>query len=292
MRSRNYFFYSKYQILFVMLEAKFIEGSLFKKIFEAVKDILNESRMEFDENGLYLHAMDSSHVTLVSLSLQRELFEKYSCSRNISLGVNLTSMMKILKCSSSDESVSITTDGTDTIVFVFNGSNMQSEYEMKLIDLECDRIEIPDPSYKYFISLHSSELSKICRDLSSFGDTMTISCNKESVSFSITGDVGKGNIVIKNSGGVSITHNGTEDKGEPIVLSFSLRYFNLFMKAAPLSSNVTIYLGNEDPLSISFFYLFFLIYFPSSFLNQQVLEYRIGSGGYLKYYLAPKIQDV
>lgn len=34
-------------------------------------------------------AMDNSHVSLVSLSLRADGFDKYRCDRNISMGMNL-----------------------------------------------------------------------------------------------------------------------------------------------------------------------------------------------------------
>ncbi len=43
--------------------------------------------------------MDSSHVSLVALLLRAEGFEPYRCDRNLSLGISIASMSKILKCS-------------------------------------------------------------------------------------------------------------------------------------------------------------------------------------------------
>ena len=40
----------------------------------------------------------------------------------------------------------------------------------------------------------SHEFQKICRDLSVLGETCTIACTKEGVKFSVTGDLGTGNI--------------------------------------------------------------------------------------------------
>ena len=41
--------------------------------------------------------MDKSHVALVSLKLEKEGFQNYRADRNISLGLNLPNVAKILK---------------------------------------------------------------------------------------------------------------------------------------------------------------------------------------------------
>jgi proliferating cell nuclear antigen len=57
---------------------------------------------------------------------------------------------------------------------------------------------------------------------------------------------------------------------EPVALTFALRYLNSFSKAAGLSNTVKISMTKELPI---------------------VVEYQIADMGYVRYYLAPKIED-
>ena len=57
---------------------------------------------------------------------------------------------------------------------------------------------------------------------------------------------------------------------EPVQLSFALRYLNTFAKGAALSDRVQLHLAKEQPCMI---------------------EYKIGGLGFLRYYLAPKVDD-
>lgn len=57
---------------------------------------------------------------------------------------------------------------------------------------------------------------------------------------------------------------------EPVSLTFALRYLNSFTKATPLSATVTISLSPDLPV---------------------VVEYKIADMGYVRYYLAPKIEE-
>lgn len=54
-----------------------------------------------------LQAMDSSHVSLVSLNLRSDGFEHYRCDRNLSMGMNLGNMAKMLKCANNDDIITM-----------------------------------------------------------------------------------------------------------------------------------------------------------------------------------------
>lgn len=70
--------------------------------------------------------MDNSHVSLVSLTLRSDGFDKYRCDRNLSMGMNLGSMSKILKCANNDDTVTMKAqDNADTVTFVFESQNQE-----------------------------------------------------------------------------------------------------------------------------------------------------------------------
>ena len=72
-----------------MFEARLVQGDVLKKIIESVKELVSEATLDCCESGISLQAMDSSHVSLVSLLLRSDGFETYRCDRNLSLGLNL-----------------------------------------------------------------------------------------------------------------------------------------------------------------------------------------------------------
>lgn len=52
------------------------------------------------------------------------------------------------------------------------------------------------------VTMPSSELQRICRDLSNFGDSVNIACTKDGVSFSASGDLGSGRITLRQNSSV------------------------------------------------------------------------------------------
>lgn len=257
-----------------MFEARMVQGSMWKKLIDAIKDLLSEAKWDCSSNGITLQAMDSSHVSLVSMNLKSDIFDAFRCDRNLSLGINLTSMAKIIRCAGNDDIITIKTgDDADTVTFVFESPNNEkvSDYEIRLLDLDTETLGIPDTEYSCVVKMPSAEFQRICRDLSQIGESVIICCTKEGVKFSASGDMGTGNI--------KLAQNMSQDKEEDAViiemteavtLTFALRYLNYFTKATALSSQVTLSMSADVPL---------------------VVEYKVADTGYLRFYLAPKMED-
>lgn len=83
--------------LATMFEARLLQGSLLKKVLEAIKDLVTDANFDCSAQGFALQAMDSSHVSLVSLLLRADGFEHYRCDRGLSMGMNLANFAKMLK---------------------------------------------------------------------------------------------------------------------------------------------------------------------------------------------------
>lgn len=66
-----------------------MQGSVLKRVLEALKDLITEACWDLGSGGISLQSMDSSHVSLVQLTLRSEGFDTYRCDRNIAMGVNL-----------------------------------------------------------------------------------------------------------------------------------------------------------------------------------------------------------
>ena len=65
-----------------MFEARLVQGNLQKKVLESLKDLLTEATWDCADTGIQLQAMDNSHVSLVSVSLRADGFDKYRYVQN------------------------------------------------------------------------------------------------------------------------------------------------------------------------------------------------------------------
>lgn len=80
--------------------------------------------------------MDSSYVSLVLLLMSVDGFELYRCDRNIIFGMDISTLLKIFKCVSNDDSIIIRVeDFGDIVLFVFESL---SEYCFLFFDCLVD----------------------------------------------------------------------------------------------------------------------------------------------------------
>jgi proliferating cell nuclear antigen len=244
------------------------------QVLEATRELITEANFEVNSSGMTLQAMDSSHVSLVALLLRADGFEFFRCDRSLSMGMNLNNMNKMLKCANNEDIITIRAeDGADVVSFVFEspGGERVSEFELKLMDITTENLGIPDTEYSATVKMSSTEFQRICKDLSSIGDTVEISVTKDGIKFSTVGDIGAANVICRQNSTADRQEEQTViDLVEPVALTFALRYLNSFTKATSLSSAVIIKLSRELPV---------------------VVEYKIVDMGFVRYYLAPKIDE-
>merc|ERR1719219_2787337 len=103
-------------------------------------------------------------------------------------------MSKILKCAGNDESITLRSeDNADSVTFIYERANHErvSKFEMKVMDIDSEHLGIPTQEYDAVIELPSAEFSRICRDLSQFGDTVTIPVQKMVSAFLVKGKLAK-----------------------------------------------------------------------------------------------------
>merc|ERR1712113_1340371 len=239
------------------------------------KDLCKDINFDCSEKGLQVQSMDSSHVALVSLLLRESAFNDFKCERPTSLGMNVDSLAKILKMCGPNDSLKLRwRAGADTVSFQCESGDDDriADFDLKLMQIESEHMEIPEQQYKVLARLPSAEFQKVCRDLKEFGETMQIQASKEGIRFSVQGDIGTGNVMMKPRESEKPEEKVTLTVHESVTATFALRYLVTFSKAAPLCSTVELGLGPDSPLSVKY-------------------ELENADNGFMQFYLAPKIDE-
>lgn len=248
-----------------MVDTVFKKAETLKKIVDSVKDLVSESLINFDQNGMTMQTMDKAHVALLYLELNSTGFESFKCDIPCTIGISIENLATILKFAGQNDILAMVKDSpTDELKFAFTSTDKETEVALKLMDIETEIFEIPDIKYKTIVYMPSSELSRITRDLQAIGETVEIKVTENAVSFVVNGDIGKVNVAVKVCDNVRIKYLSDTR------LVVSLKYLHLFTKASSLSDEVIICMNELEPLAI---------------------KYKIKDIGKISFYLAPKMDD-
>lgn len=90
-----------------------------------------------------------------------------------------------------------------------------------------------EQEYSCVVKMPSGEFARICRDLSQIGDAVVISCAKDGVKFSASGELGTGNVKLSQTSNV--------DKEEEAVSAFGS-----FPPGSNLSSDEQVSQANQE----------------------------------------------
>ena len=144
------------------------------------------------------------------------------------------------------------------------------EFQLNLLNLDTQALGIPDTDYPTTIKMSSSEFVSLCRDFTSLSDCVKIEVIDGKVTFSVIGKAGNGKYHLKNNNAEKIEEQVIIINKEDVCCSYGLQYLNSFSKASSLSNVVTLHISTKYPLMI---------------------DYEIEDLGFLKFYLAPKMED-
>ncbi|EGV61038.1 proliferating cell nuclear antigen [Yamadazyma tenuis] len=257
-----------------MLEGKFDEASLLKKIVDSIKDSVKMCNINCTEHGLTVQAVDDSRVLLVSLLVGQSAFTEYRCDRDITLGIELDSFGKILRCGNNEDYLTLLAeDKPDSVMAIFEDKKKErvSEYSLKLMDIDSEFLNIDDMDYDAVITMPSTEFGKTVKDLKNLSESLNIVVTKDSVKLSSEGESGSGSVVLKPYSDIDHPEETISiNLDNPVDLTFGLKYLGDIIKATSLSSSITIKLADKTPA---------------------LFEYKLDAGGYLRFYLAPKFDE-
>ena len=235
--------------------------------------MVKDCNVDCSESGIAIQAMDNNHIALVSLLLGEDGFSEYRCDRNITLGIHIESLQKVLRCANIEDVLTLRADDNASnlsVTFEEKTQDRISEFKMKLMDINQEHLTIPESEYHVSITMPTMDFQKICRNFANIGDSLNISATKEGVRFSASGDLGDGSVNVKPYNDLEKKEDSvTINIEEPVSSSFNTKYLLDICKASGLSQTISLQLAKDIPLEI---------------------EFKLPNG-YLRYYLAPKISD-
>jgi len=244
-----------------VLTIKTVQIAPFRTLMTALKDILLETNISFQPDGIRIINMDKSHTILVHLYLAASNFEFYECKKEkIIIGVNMFHLFKLINSIDNDDTLTIYIENNDYfdgivshLAFKFeNGDIKQCKTQkLKLIEPEQDELEVPDVKFSSIINLPSQDFQKIIRDLSCLADKLEIKSVGNELIFKCQGQFASAEIH-RAEADESMKFIQKQDSSKVIQGEFSLKNLGYFIKCTNLCPKIEVYLENDLPLVVKY----------------------------------------
>lgn len=247
-----------------VLTIKTVQIAPFRTLMTALKDILLETNITFEPDGMRIINMDKSHTVLVHLFLAAQNFEFYECKKDkIIIGVNMQHLFKLINTIENEETLTMyieNSDYADGIVSYLslkyeNGEIKQCKTQkLRLIEPDPEELQYPDVNFSSIINLPSSDFQKIVRDLSCISDKLEIKSVGNELIFKCSGQFASAEIHRAESDGEnkSMSFAVKQDSCKIIQGEFSLKNLGYFTKCTNLCQQIEIYLENDLPLVVKY----------------------------------------
>lgn len=240
---------------------KTVQIAPFRVLMTALKDILLETNISFQADGIRIINMDKSHTILVYLYLAAQNFEFYECKKDkIIIGVNMFHLFKLINSIDNDDTLTMYIENSDyndgivshlTLKFE-NGEIKQCKTQkLRLIEPEPEELEYPDVKFSSVINLPSTDFQKIIRDLSCISDKLEIKSVGNELIFKCSGQFASAEIHRAESDG-SMEFITKQDSSKIIQGEFSLKNLSYFIKCTNLCSQIELFLENDLPLVVKY----------------------------------------
>jgi proliferating cell nuclear antigen len=244
-----------------VLTIKTVQIAPFRTLMTALKDILLETNISFQPDGIRIINMDKSQTILVHLFLDAQNFEFYECKKEkIIIGVNMFHLFKLINSIDNDDTLTIYIENADYYAGIVshlalkfeNGDIKQCKTQkLKLIEPEQDELVIPDVDFSSIINLPSQDFQKIIRDLSCISDKLEIKSVGNELIFKCQGQFASAEIHRAEADG-SMEFVSEQDSTKVVQGEFSLKNLGYFIKCTNLCSQVEMYLENDLPLVVKY----------------------------------------
>lgn len=247
-----------------VLTIKTVQIAPFRTLMTALKDILLETNITFEPDGMRIINMDKSHTILVHLFLAAENFEFYECKKEkIIIGVNMFHLFKLINTIENDETLTIYIENADYVDGIVsyltlkyeNGEIKQCKTQkLRLIEPDPEELQYPNVNFSSIINLPSSDFQKIVRDLSCISEKLEIKSVGDELIFKCSGQFASAEIHRAESDGdnKSMSFTLKQDSSKIIQGEFSLKNLGYFIKCTNLCQQIEIYLENDLPLIVKY----------------------------------------
>jgi proliferating cell nuclear antigen PCNA len=231
--------------------------NIFKHIISVISELTSELNFIISKDGLKFDTMDSKHISYIKCLFPPDFFENFNCTEDKVYGMSLKWLSKVLANTKSNMDMSMKFS-SDKCLIEFADNKNNKEYELNLLELSYDPLNVPTDFESNLFTLDSKEVFEIFKEISTIENSIKICYDNNKLTFSTDGELGKLKI---NKEFIS--------ENESLEMSFSITQLLTISRLHTLSKHVDLNISKETPMRTKYH------------MDDYVIE----------FYIAPKLDD-
>lgn len=223
-----------------MFQLEIADHELLKNAFESISSIVDEITLTADSEALHLRCLDTSHITFITMDLEKTVFDEYQCDTPEKIAIDCKDFYNILKKAKKNDILRINMD-EDNIIITFEG-DARRKFKLSLVDMEYDNPQPPKMDIPCKVNIPSDLLKTYINDLEFFSERLNFIIDENYLKLSCDGQKGEGEIEYLHG----------ENILEVVSAMFSIEKLQEIMKASKFSKECSVEVGDDMPLHVIF----------------------------------------
>lgn len=226
----------------------------FTSLFQNLKLFTDIVNIDCNEDRIYIQTLDSCKISLLEVIIPKSWFCVYSCPVPVTLGIHTNIFHKILSSRDKAQTMHMYYDSIEQDkLYIDMESPMKTvfdrKFEIPLIELESEIMNITAIEYQADISLPSVNFAQLINQLRGFGETLQFVCNENKIEMiSKSVEQGKMSVIVE----IDDLSSYAIEEGKEIDVSFSLKCLHNLCSFSKTYKDVEIKMHSESPLYVSY----------------------------------------
>lgn len=233
---------------------------LMKTIVETLGVVVEEARLDFKENGLFVRVVDPSHVAMIKMEVDSAAFDTWEVDET-NLGLEIRKLKDMLSLGA-----------TDMVDLTYNDDTGTATVNIGRIDRNIRPLDnstlnppnVPDLELPCGVTISGAELAQALRAGRQVGELVTLSLDDNKFSVNVK-QIDEVHVEFTKEDLVAL------DCGQAAKSQYSLSYLIPLSKVFQGIENVNVRFGENFPLKLNF-------------------DFADGAGT-VEYFLAPRVEN-
>lgn len=230
-----------------MFKAILSDSQVLTTSMATIAELIDEGQFKITKDGISLVAADRAMVAVVDFNIFSIAFDKYEVDAEQKIGLNIASLLSVLKRANASDKVTLALQGNKLEVLI--EGNSRRKFTVPLLDLSQEEVPPVDQlEFTASAELKPEILQSGVDDAEIVADSILFETTENKFLMRAEGDVSRAELELEKGSPSLIDIKAT---GE-VKSRYPLDYLKKMMKASKMADSVLVRFGQDYPMKLSF----------------------------------------